>query len=107
MQQMRMKMAYTAEVAQDDSNALDTLCMEGSGDDLGMKDVGIVENPYYNHVPEFEEFEELQGIQVTAEINDTIYNNILVDQKVKAEIQNSSSLQVLVDLVQTWKQSSL
>ena len=54
-------MAYTAlEVAQlfeDDGSALDTLCMEGSDDELGMEDVEIVDNPYYNHAPEFEEFE--------------------------------------------------
>ena len=65
-------MAYTAlEVAQlfeDDGSALDTLCMEGSDDELGMEDVEIVDNPYYNHAPEFEEFEELQGTQVTVEI---------------------------------------
>ena len=65
-------MAYTAlEVAQlfeDDGSALDTLCMEGSDDELGMEDVEIVDNPYYNHAPEFEEFEELQGAQVTVEI---------------------------------------
>ena len=65
-------MAYTAlEVAQlfeNDGSALDTLCMEGSDDELGMEDVEIVDNPYYNHAPEFEEFEELQGTQVTVEI---------------------------------------
>ena len=39
--------------------------MEGSDDELGMEDV---DNPYHNHAPEFEEFEELQGTQVTVEI---------------------------------------
>ena len=58
-------MAYSAEeVAQlfeRDSNALDTVCMDGSDDDLGMEEVEIIDNPYYNHAPEFEEFEEVEG----------------------------------------------
>ena len=58
-------MAYTAEdVAQlfeGDSSALDTICMEGSDDELGLEEVEVVENPYYNHAAEFEDFEELEG----------------------------------------------
>ena len=35
--------------------------MEGSDDELGLEEVEVVENPYYNHAAEFEDFEELEG----------------------------------------------
>ena len=58
-------MAYTAgevvEFFEGDGSALDTICMEGSDDDLGMEEVEVVENPFFNHAPEFDDFEELQG----------------------------------------------
>ena len=58
-------MAYTAKEVVDlfegENNALDTICMEGSDDELGFDDVEVVENPYYNHAAEFEDFEELEG----------------------------------------------
>ena len=41
-----------------DSNALDTVCMDGSDVDVGMEEVEI---PYYNHAPQFEEFKEVEG----------------------------------------------
>ena len=44
-----------------DGSALDTICMEGSDDELGMEEVEVIDNPFYNHAPEFEDFEELQG----------------------------------------------
>ena len=57
---------YTAEgVAQlfeEDGNALDTICMDGSDDELGLEDVEVVQNPYHYHVAEFEDFEEIEGI---------------------------------------------
>ena len=65
-------MAYTAEevvdLFEDDNNALDTLCMEGSDDELGFDDVEVVENPYYNHAAEFEEL-ECKIIYTTTVIN--------------------------------------
>ena len=72
-------MAYTAEevvdLFEDDNNALDTLCMEGSDDELGFDDVEVVENPYYNHAAEFEDFEELEG--------KIIYTTIVINTKNK------------------------
>ena len=55
-----------AQLFEGDTSKLDTVCMEGSDDDLGMEDVEIVENPYYSHAPEFEDFEELQGIHTNS-----------------------------------------
>ena len=58
---------YTAEgIAQlfeEDGNALDTICMDGSDDELGLEDVEVVQNPYYHHVVEFDDFEEIEGIR--------------------------------------------
>ena len=57
---------YTAEgvseLFQEDGNALDTIYMDGSNDELGLEDVEVVQNPYYHHVAEFEDFEEIDGI---------------------------------------------
>ena len=39
----------------------DTICMEGSDDELGLEEVEVVENPYHNHAAEFEDFEELEA----------------------------------------------
>ena len=44
-----------------DNSILDTICMEGSDDELGLEEVEIVQNPYYNHAREFEDFEEIAG----------------------------------------------
>ena len=59
---------YTAEgVAQlfeEDGNALDTICMDGSDDELGLEDVEVVQNPYYHHVVEFDDFEVIEGISI-------------------------------------------
>ena len=43
------------------SSALDTICMEGSDDELGLEEVEVVENPYHNHAAEFEDCEELEA----------------------------------------------
>ena len=51
-----------AQLFQEDGNALDTICMDGSDDELGLEDVEVVQNPYYHHVAEFEDFEEIDGI---------------------------------------------
>ena len=59
--------SYTAEgvaqLFQEDGTALDTLCMDGSDDELGMEEEEVVQNPYYHHVVEFEDFEEIEGIK--------------------------------------------
>lgn len=59
-------MAYTAdEVAglfEGNGSVLDTICMNGSEDEIGMEEVEVVENPSWHHTPEFDEFEELQGM---------------------------------------------
>ena len=59
-------MAYmaeeVAELFEGDGSALDTICMEGSEDELGMEEVEVVENPFWHHATEFDDFEELQGI---------------------------------------------
>lgn len=59
-------MAYTAEevaeLFEGDGSALDTICMQGSEDELGMEEVEVVENPFWHHAPEFDDFEELQGM---------------------------------------------
>ena len=56
---------YTAEdVAQlfeEDGVALDSLCMEGSDDELKVE---VVQNPFNHHVAEFEDFEEIEGIEI-------------------------------------------
>ena len=56
---------YTAEdVAQlfeEEASALDTICMEGSDDELGLEEVEVVENPYHHHASEFDDFEEVEG----------------------------------------------
>ena len=61
-------MAYTAEevaeLFEGDGSALDTICMEGSEDELGMEEVEVVENPFWHHTPEFDEFEPLQGMPI-------------------------------------------
>ena len=44
-----------------EQNILDTICMEDSGDELGLEEVEIVQNPYYNHAAQFEDFEEIEG----------------------------------------------
>ena len=51
-----------AQIFQDDGSALDTICMEGSDDELGLEEVEVVQNPYYHHVAEFDAFEEIEGI---------------------------------------------
>ena len=57
-------MAFTAdEVVQlfeGEGSALDTICMENSDDELGLEQVEVVENPYYNHTPEFDDFEVIE-----------------------------------------------
>ena len=35
--------------------------MEDSDDDLGLEEVEVVEIPYYNHTPEIEDFDILEG----------------------------------------------
>lgn len=55
-------MESVAQLFQEDGTALDTLCMDGSDDELGMEEEEVVENPYYHHVVEFEDFEEIEGI---------------------------------------------
>ena len=50
-----------AQLFERDDSALDNICMEGSDDELGMEEVEVVENPYYYHASEFDDFEELQG----------------------------------------------
>ena len=50
------------QLFQEDGNALDTICMEGSDDELEYEEVEVVENPYYNHVPELDDFEEIESI---------------------------------------------
>ena len=61
-----LAMAYTAEdvvrLFEGDGNALNSVIMEGSDDELGFDEVEVVENPYYHHTAEFEDFEELEGI---------------------------------------------
>lgn len=56
---------YTAEdvahLFEEDGAALDSVCMDGSDDELGLEDVEIVQNPYYHHTAEFDDFEEVQG----------------------------------------------
>lgn len=42
------------------NSILDTICMEGSDDELSLE-VELVQNPYYNHAAEFEDFEEIEG----------------------------------------------
>ena len=58
-------MAYTVEevarLFETDGSALDTMCMEGSDDELGFDEVEVVENPYYHHTAEFDDFEEFEG----------------------------------------------
>ena len=58
-------MAYTADevvhLFEGADSALDTICMQDSDDDLGFEEVEVVDNPYYNHAPEFEDFEVLEG----------------------------------------------
>ena len=50
-----------ADLFEGDGSALDTICMEGSEDELGMEEVEVVENPFWHHAPQFDDFEELQG----------------------------------------------
>ena len=52
-------MEDVAQLFQDEGTALGTICMEGSDDEL---EVEVVQNPFYNHVAEYEEFEEVEGI---------------------------------------------
>ena len=65
--------AYTAEdvvrLFEDDGPALDALCMDGSDDELGVEEIEVVQNPYHHHVPEFDEFEVIEG---------KIFNQILL-----------------------------
>ena len=60
--------SYTADVVayifQDDGSALDTICMEGSDYELGLEDVEVVQNLYYHHVAEFDDFEKIEGIYI-------------------------------------------
>ena len=57
--------AYSAEdvvrLFEDDGPALDALCMDGSDDELGVEEIEVVQNPYHHHVPEFDEFEVIEG----------------------------------------------
>ena len=57
--------SYTAEdvahLIEEDRAAIDSICMEGSDNELGLEDVEIVQNPYYHHTAEFDDFEEVQG----------------------------------------------
>ena len=68
--------AYTAEdvvrLFEDDGPALDALCMDGSDDELGVEEIEVVQNPYHHHVPEFDEFEVIEGKIVI------IFNQILL-----------------------------
>ena len=56
---------YTAEnvanVFKEDVAALDSICMNGSDVDLGLEEVEIVQNPYYHHTAEFDDFEVIHG----------------------------------------------
>ena len=36
------------------NDALDSICMDGSEDELGLEDTEVVQNPYYRHAPDFE-----------------------------------------------------
>jgi len=44
-----------AELFKGNGSTLDTICMEGSDDDLGMEEVEVVENSFFNHAPEFDD----------------------------------------------------
>lgn len=52
-------MAYSTEEVVDlfegENSILDTICIEGNDDELGLEEVEIVQNPYYNHAAEFEQ----------------------------------------------------
>ena len=50
-----------AQLFEEDGNAI---CMDGSDDELGLEDVEVVQNPYYHHVVEFDDFEEIEGISI-------------------------------------------
>ena len=54
-----------ARLFEDGGDALDSICMDGSEDELGMEDIELVQNPYYHHTPEFEDFEVIEGIIAT------------------------------------------
>ena len=43
------------------SIALDALCMDGSDDELRVEDIEVVQNLYHHHVPEFDNFEVIEG----------------------------------------------
>ena len=57
---------YTADevvrLFEEGSDALDSICVDGSDDELGLEDIEVVQNPYYHHAPEFEDFEVIEGI---------------------------------------------
>lgn len=93
---------YTAEdVAQlfeEDGAALDSICMEGSDDELGLEEVEIVQNPFYHHVAEFDDFEEIQG-RNTLRYTQQMYNSVIYDLKVEAQTLQTS---LFVVLLQTW-----
>ena len=55
-------MVYTAdEVVHLFEGADSAICMQHSDDDLGFEEVEVVDIPYYNHAPECEDFEVLEG----------------------------------------------
>jgi len=54
----------SSELFEGDGSTLDTICMEGRDNDLGMKKVEVVENPFFNHAPKFDDLEELQGTHI-------------------------------------------
>ena len=92
-----------AQLFERDDSALDNICMEGSDDELGMEEVEVVENPYYYHASEFDDFEELQG--------SIIYSqgivNIVTKIKSKVAIQRCLINLEVAGLPQIWRLSTL
>ena len=48
--------------------------MDGSDDELGLEDIEVVQNPYYHHAPEFEDFEVIEGIMPKIFVNSNTYS---------------------------------